>query len=378
MLSIDQLESLAEKKLLGTINEQEQQLLQQWLDRQPGEQLDWHSDDTNEAALKKRLYERICKSADVSSKPRAISLLPTSWLRYAAAVIIVLGVASYIRWGGWNNADSSKLAERTGLGKSDDIVPAGTKAILTLASGKKIALDNSSSGQLIQPGGIELTTPKGGQYQVILPDGTKVWLNAVSSIKFPESFMNEKERKVTITGEVYFEVTHEARSAKKRLSPFLKGDIREAAGGYAAPHRPFIVSTPDGTQVQVLATSFNVNAYADEPAVKTTLLEGSVRINNQVLKPGQCYSNGKIITTDIEQDIAWKNGLFNFEGASLPEVMRQIARWYDVEIVYEGAIPTDKFVGKLPRAASIAQVLRSLQRMQVHFRVEGRKIIVTP
>jgi ferric-dicitrate binding protein FerR (iron transport regulator) len=205
-----------------------------------------------------------------------------------------------------------------------------------------------------------LSTPKGRQFQLILPDGSKVWLNAASSLKYPTVFAGN-ERRVAVTGEVYFEV------AKN-------------------PHQPFIVDINDQSQIHVLGTQFNINAYENENAIKTTLVEGSLKFKSKdsvILKPGQqaILTNAKLTTdknADIDKATAWKRGIFNFEDATLEEVMRQIERWYDIEVIYEKGIPNIRFGGKLRSDLSLSGLLRSLQESEVHFRVEGRKVIVLP
>jgi transmembrane sensor len=222
-----------------------------------------------------------------------------------------------------------------------------------------------------------ISTPRGGQYQVVLPDGTKVWLNAVSSLRFPAGFTG-KERIVELTGEAYFEV--------KPLTP--KGENEKM---------PFVVKivTPDGNgaQIKVLGTHFNINAYDDEPMIKTTLLEGSVKVSaignrqSAMLKPGEQVSISQssqlsqpipVQTADIEEAVAWKEGRFVFNEASVETVMREIARWYDVEIVYAGKVPAEKFEGEIPRNSNIQEVFKILELSNVHCKIEGRKITVLP
>lgn len=293
-----------------------------------------------------------------------VHFLHSTWLRYAAAIIIVLGVGAYL-W--FNNNSSIPITaknQQTSI-QAKEVMPGSNKAILTLASGKKVELSEASNGRLIQPGDVEISTPKGGQYMVVLPDGTKAWLNAASSIKFPAAF-SSKQRLVEITGESYLEV------APDKTKPFFvtlrKGQDKE-------------------TTIQVLGTSFNVNAYEDEEANKITLLEGSIKITasanfssshpGKILKPGEAYINGKVIEDNIEQAVAWKNGWFSFTQADLPTVMRQLARWYKLEIVYEGKIPTMKFNGKIDRNLNLSQVLNGLARTRVKYRVEdGNKIVI--
>jgi len=256
---------------------------------------------------------------------------------------------------------------------------------LTLQDGSKIVLNDVKDGTLAQQGNTKvvklatgqlvydktgtasakvlyntMTTPRGGQYKLTLPDGTEVWLNAASSITYPTAFAGN-ERDVSITGEAYFEV------AKDKSKPFHV--------------------TSGNQTIEVLGTHFNVMAYADEDAIKTTLLEGSVKIteNNeaQILKPGEQATvdkNGglKISVADIDDALAWKNGYFKFNRVNIKYIMRQLARWYDVDLVYEGSVPHDEFVGKIGRGENIEDVLHILELDHVHFKIEDKKIIVLP
>ena len=265
------------------------------------------------------------------------------------------------------------------------ILPGSNKAILTLQDGSKIVLNDVKDGTLAQQGNTKvvklatgqlvydktgtasakvlyntMTTPRGGQYKLTLPDGTEVWLNAASSITYPTAFAGN-ERDVSITGEAYFEV------AKDKSKPFHV--------------------TSGNQTIEVLGTHFNVMAYADEDAIKTTLLEGSVKIteNNeaQILKPGEQATvdkNGglKISVADIDDALAWKNGYFKFNRVNIKYIMRQLARWYDVDLVYEGSVPHDEFVGKIGRGENIEDVLHILELDHVHFKIEDKKIIVLP
>jgi transmembrane sensor len=274
-----------------------------------------------------------------------------------------------------------------------DRLPGGNVAMLTLSDGSIIALDSARTGPLTQQGNTKvaklsngqlayqeassdklratsellyntLTTPRGGQYRLILPDGTGVWLNAASSITYPTAF-NGDERVVRITGEVYFEVRKD-------------------------PMHPFKVTfnpSADSGSVEVLGTHFNINAYSDEATVKTTLLEGSVRVVSKtatLLKPGQQVqldnSGHATLLPDVDLDevIAWKNGRFHFEDADIRTVMRQIARWYDVEVVFEGKIATEKFVGDIPRNSRLSEVFKILELSNVHFKVEDKRVTVVP
>jgi transmembrane sensor len=270
-----------------------------------------------------------------------------------------------------------------------DAEPGTNKAILTLANGSKLNLNDAKNGVLAKSGHISIkktadgqlvylikgsksanadaalsyntiSTPVGGQYQVVLPDGTRVWLNAMSSLKFPTSFKGS-QREVELTGEAYFEV------AKNKAMPF---NVKVNA-----------------MQVKVLGTHFNIMAYSNEPAIKTTLLEGSVQLSNgqanSTLKPGQqgvLNNKGeiKVLNVDAEHYVAWKNGYFEFNRSNIQEIMNQLARWYDTDIAYAGKIPDDEFVGKIARSAKLSQVLRILELSKVNFKLQDKKIIVTP
>jgi transmembrane sensor len=293
-----------------------------------------------------------------------------------------------------NKKDKDIPAASGNKSLANDVAPGGNKAVLTLANGSRITLDSVANGELAVQGKAKviklangrllysesngdsatmmyntMSTPRGGQYQLQLPDGTQVWLNAASSITYPVAFTGN-ERKVTITGEAYFEVAHN-------------------------PDKPFHVQV-NSMDVEVLGTHFNINAYADEEMIKTTLLEGSVKLSSLIplstvnrqlsstLKPGQQaqYKNADAIQiidhANIDQAIAWKNGLFNFYQSDLQAVMRQLSRWYDVEIKYEGDIQPRRFWGKIQRDLNLSEVLEILKETQVHFKLEGKTIIVTP
>ena len=302
----------------------------------------------------------------------------------AAAAILFIAFTSIYLWlspkqYGQQTAQSNKISGNT----KEEIVPGGNKAVLTLSDGSNIILDSIHQGVLTKQGNAKvvklhraalaysagdaksgkivyntLSTPRGGEYQLILPDGTKVWLNASSSIYFPTAFKG-KERNVTITGEAYFEVAKNAAM-------------------------PFNVTVKD-VQIQVLGTHFNIMAYDDENSMNTTLLEGSVKISegsiNKMLVPRQqsrINKTGgiKVVDADIEEVMAWKNGWFQFNSYDIKEIMREISRWYDVEVVYEGKIPTGHFSGLVSRGNDISQVLKIMQAGGVRFKIEGRKVIV--
>lgn len=272
-----------------------------------------------------------------------------------------------------------------------DLPPGGNKAILTLANGSTVVLDNAGNGVLAHEGNTRVvklsngqlaynilnekpsatlynmvSTPRGGQYQVVLPDGSKVWLNAASRLRFPTAFTGT-ERDVELSGEAYFEVTRN-------------------------PSMPFKVKIMSAVrsrgEVRVLGTHFNVNAYEDEAVVKTTLLEGSVRMssgsNSVLLKPGEQSVLDKteainvLKGADIEQAVAWKNGMMVFDNANTEMIMRQIARWYDVKIVYKGAVPNRELTGKISKNVNLSKVLQILDLSDVHCKIEGNTVMVLP
>jgi len=265
-----------------------------------------------------------------------------------------------------------------------DIVPGKNAATLILANGKRIALDDVHSGELAREAGVVITktsdgqliyevkdqgdeagsktntlkTARGETYQIRLPDGTLVWINAASSLTYPASFAALKTRTVTLNGEAYFEVAKDAS-------------------------HPFIVKTAQQHLV-VLGTHFNVNSYPDEGQTLTTLLEGSVKINEQtLLKPGeqaQLSANGnmRVGKANIAEAIGWKNGFFLFEKDDLPTVMRQISRWYDMDVKYEGEVPKASFDGKVYRNLNLSKVLEVLKYADVKFRIEGKAIVIMP
>ena len=336
------------------------------------------------------------------------------WRLYAAcAAIIILVLGAGYFWfhsSGFINKEQQqvKLVDKT----VNDVQPGGNKAILTLADGRVIDLDKAANGELAKEGGSivskkedsrlefqgahspltthhspvfnTVSTPNGGQYQVVLPDGSRVWLNAASSIRFPTSFTGD--RKITMTGEAYFEVAHNA-------------------------HMPFVVNVNDKEEVIVIGTHFNINAYDNERAIHTTLLQGSVKVaignrpsllrqladsageaegrgqraekeQSIVLKPGeqailsQTSHASQIIPVQTEEVIAWKNGLFNLAGADLKDFMHQVERWYDVTVQYEGAIPNMEFQGKLNRGVPLSDIIDYLKNLGLECQLTGKIVQV--
>lgn len=298
-------------------------------------------------------------------------------LSAAAAILIVLGTVLYVY------PDRFLKETHPETVYIHDIHAGGNKAYLTLSNGKKITLTDAMNGQLATESGVQITkaadgqlvyiiadqkygirpeynlieTPKGGQYQIRLPDGTKVWLNAASSLKYPTSFQVLKERRVELMGEAYFEVSKDKK-------------------------HPFIVTSP-GQEIKVLGTHFSINAYTDEPVTRTTLLEGIVKVNNQViLKPGEqaVYKSGNINVTQVNANdaIDWKNGEFIFTNESLANILRRVSRWYNVQIIYvkpQADLPT--FTGSVSRFENVSAVLKMLEETSnVRFAIEGKTIKV--
>ena len=313
------------------------------------------------------------------------------WPRFAIAVAavaaITLGVWLYY-------VPSSRQSAATRDLYANDVAPGKNIATLTLADGKVIDLDSSRASVVVTDSVKAMTmltaaTPRGGTYQVILPDGTKVWLNADSKISFPSQFTG-KERKIMLSGEAYFEVSTSYTSLRGRRTK-----------------QSFVVES-SGQQVEVLGTHFNINSYADESSIKTTLLEGSVAVRhaesssasqnskagvlkqvqdddrfNVVLKPGEqstLYEGAiKVQPANVEETISWKNGDFVFNGEPLRDIMRKLSRWYNVEIVYEGYVANEQYTAKISRNKNISEVIQLLEQAEgVHFKIEGRRVIVTP
>lgn len=362
---------LLEKHKKGKLTEAERALVETWYLQ--------YNDTANVD------FEQLHKDQSESFDKLLTQLSPAParklWPRFAVAASILLALAAlcFFRFG-------NPMAQHVVYIKKNmhEISPGGNKAVLILANGQKIVLSQTQNGKIASQGNIMInktssgqivysslkgdtslqsnlyniaTTPRGGQFNFILADGTKVWLNAASSIKFPVAF-NGNERRVELIGEAYFEVAHNA------AKPF-----RVVAGEQV---------------VEVLGTHFNINAYADEAVIKTTLLEGSVKVlsasRTDVLKPGQQsqLKDGSIHLTDanLDEAVAWKNGLFYFKDADLETVMRQMARWYDADITYVGNVPNRHFSGEISRNTDASQLLDILSFKKIHFTIEGKKIII--
>lgn len=337
---------------------------------------------------KELLYRNIMSSVSTEEEQSGQEYSGRLWYRLgiAASIFIVLSVGLFYFL---DKPDVQPLLTIDQTPKPAPVVPGGNKAILTLSDGSKIILDHAKNGVLANQAGVsiqktsdgellykfsnsddsgkqpaedviynKIETPKGGKYQVNLPDGSIVWLNSASSLRFPALFSGNT-REVELTGEAFFDV------AKNK-------------------NKPFKVITKDQI-VEVLGTRFNINSYGDEETIKTTLIEGSVKIIYKdkvvLLSPGQQFqpneSRPKVIEADTEEVIAWKNGYFLFKDESIHSIMRKLSRWYDVEVTYAGEIPELGFGGNISRSKDITEVLDALQLTNaVHFKIEGRRITV--
>jgi ferric-dicitrate binding protein FerR (iron transport regulator) len=400
----DQVKRLAElflKHFENAISPGEIAELQIWFDASPGnrrifdvamkeenivEALTlWREAEQTKEADKARIDWDL--SATQTQETRISKINSSKWRRMTAAAAIILLVSGGVYYG--LHRTTKQETEKTPLSTAQhapDILPGGNKATLKLANGQTIILDSAANGTLTQQGDSRvlklnngqiaynasnkksitalyntLTTPRGGQYYVELADGTKVWLNAASSLSYPTSFTG-KDRVVELKGEAYFEV------ARNNAMPFK---VRL-----------------NNTTVEVLGTHFNVNAYEDDALIKTTLLEGSVRISSggstSLLSPGQQAQVNKagsiklIPDADTELAIAWKKGYFQFKRDNLQQVLGQLTKWYDVTVKYDGVIPDMQFGGRISRNSNLSEVLKILELSNVHFKIEGKTVVVMP
>jgi ferric-dicitrate binding protein FerR (iron transport regulator) len=337
-------------------------------------------DDLNRRYNSDQAIQKILRST-APQKKRPLWLWPAAT---AAALILLIGSAWLLsqRTGDTGPGISAAPPPATPPVKKE-IPPAGNKAVLTLANGSRISLDSAGNGQLALQNGVRITnkngrltyqgdpneaaitynnitTPRGGQYQLVLPDGSKVWLNAASSLKYPVCF-TAGQRRVELTGEAYFEIAPD-------------------------PAQPFTVSTP-GMEVAVLGTSFDVMAYTDEEKHNTTLLSGAVIVGSPTqskrLRPGeQAVAGSKGITTitaDIEKVMAWRSGFFKFNNTDIRTLMRELSRWYDIDIEYQLSDYSGEYGGRISRNLSLSELIRLLEANGIHhYKLDGRKLLVLP
>lgn len=375
----DRINVLSAKYFEGTLTEAERAELMRLYDLQSNSESEWVAESHNEADLvKQRMFSNI-RQEIFPPKKRTVHL-NLSRVLSAAAIILVVGALAWLFF-----KSPPKQTTASYEAKSAKIKPGTSTAVLTLPTGSQIVLDQLAIGKTLQREGVKvqktgegqvvftvtaqglpqgrlssISTPKGGQYEVVLPDGTKVWLNSASSIEFPTAFTG-RERKVSLEGEGYFEV------AKNRAMPFkVKTALQE---------------------VEVLGTHFNVMAYADENRIRTTLIEGVVKVSSKnalvLLKPGQQAelnkNNNQISVHEVSTNaaVAWKNGVFMFEHEDMRSILNKISRWYDVEIIYKNTSTDHQYSGTISRFEEVTEVLKTMEMTgTVHFEIKGRRIYV--
>lgn len=366
--------SLIKKHKDGTATASEKQALADWYNQISNQESEFPED---KESVREEILMRLLSEIDF---PKTRSFGYKKWL-VAASVLIILTAGALLF------EKKQRESKNSAIALNQPIQPGSNKAVLVLANGTKIRLADVGNGKITQQGGSQviktadgkltydagsnasangqlqyntMETPKGGQYQLLLPDGTRVWLNAATTLKYPVDFTSSKERVVELNGEAYFEVAHNK-------------------------NQPFRVVT-NKQVVEVLGTHFNVNAYSDEQHTKTTLLEGAVKITagskNTMLKPGQeADLTAAFTVSDVDplEAVDWKNGFFRFDDEDLEIVMREIARWYDVKVVFQDeSIKKESLVAVTTRFANIATLLKKLeQATDARFIIEGSTIRVT-
>lgn len=392
-MQIEEVRKLVEKYLHNTASAEETERLFLWYQSRMDGELEWELDES-EDHLKAMIFSKIVNHDPVEK--RSVFKRPLYYLGIAAGIVLFLttGLYFYTSQGLKQNGTSEEIVIQKNP-KPKDILPGGHKAILTLGDGRKIVLDDSQSGIVINQNGIKvrrnlkgiieysavnhskgihvdetdkteivyntIETPVGGKFQLNLADGSKVWLNSESSLRFPVVFTNNA-REVELKGEAYFEVSKDV-------------------------HKKFTVRSGNQS-VEVLGTHFNINAYSNEPAITTTLIEGQVRVielntkESQILKPGEQSRVDRNIRiqrpVDTQTNLAWKDGYFYFENASIETVMRQLGRWYGVTARYEGILPEHHFAGAISTNLTLLEVLEILEKSNIHFRLEGKEVVVMP
>ena len=373
---------LYEKYLAGKCSVKEQVKLENYQDSFKLKEQQWDVTTMgNSKEIKQSIQENLNYSIQEHSKNRIFKI--RVW-QSAAAILILLTAGIYY----YQNSSEPVIVKTETPRFRNDVAPGNNKAILTLDDGSKIDLDDAKTGILASESNIDikktgdgqleytagaqnvktvkyniLSTPMGGEYQLVLPDGSKVWLNSGSTLRFPTAFIGS-ERIVELKGEAYFDI------AKN-------------------PKMPFLVRTNNAMDIKVLGTQFNVMAYDDEKNINTTLVEGSVEVlkgsEKTNLKPGQeailnrGSGNIKVAQADLEQAIAWKNGYFIFYNENIESIMRKVSRWYNVDIVYQGNLNNKDFVGTISRNKNVSELLKMLELTgAIHFSIDGRRITVMP
>jgi transmembrane sensor len=422
---VNRITSLIEKFLEERLSSEEETELKEWL-AEAGHNDSFFQQITNREALREKLkyyagtdseaiWNKTLQKIDGGAKlvdlyPTKKTLkIPFGKIAVAASILILIAAGTWFYFSQSTFKQTADKGKEVPATNNSPIVPGGNKAILTLADGKTtIALATAQNGNLAEQGHMQIskidgrliytrkpdsdgslssqgiyntvTTPRGGEYQITLPDGSKVWLNAASSLRFPIAFAGN-ERIVELTGEAYFEVNPQEQITAKSGN----------ASNSKMAKTPFIVkiNTPAGNknEVEVLGTHFNVMAYTDESAIKTTLVEGKVKVTSgssiQTIRPGEQarLSEGTISVKNVEANdvVSWTSGFIPVSGPDIEYTMRQISRWYDVNIIYQGKRPEGGFEGKLPRSYSIENVIKLLNANNIKARLneKSRAIIVT-
>lgn len=388
----NQLTEQEEQEFFALIEQEEYQLLlQQLIDEQ------FQQEQVAGPSIHPHRLQQM-RNHILTSRQEKVKLFTLRRMAAAAAILVFLTGAVYL----WRKLGKEPVVAGVNPTAPANIAPGRNGAVLTLANGSKVVLDSAANGVIAAQNGAQvvlqdgrltykltdnpsenvayntMTTPNGRQFHVQLPDGTGVWLNAASSITYPTRFTG-KNRQVAITGEVYFEVASLQLKSGKKI--------------------PFIVKVNKQTQVEVMGTHFNVNAYDDAGNIKTTLLEGKVKVVNGqwskvngqlktvhevVLKPGEqavlagAYSPFTVHhSPDIDQVMAWKNGLFNFNGNDIRSAINEIGRWYDLEVIYESMPDQREIVGEVQRNLTLEQTMSVLKKLHINYRIEGKKLIIT-
>lgn len=387
----EEVQQLVEKYLHGTASKEEEEKLLQWYWRESSLESEWELNSSqSENELKSMIYAKIIEHDETDSNQLSKSKINFSRLGAPLLFTLIVILSAYFYSARVQKESADKIIASV---KPNDILPGGSKAILTLADGRKIELDESENGILVNQGGIKvhknsdgiieytfskqkrntivasdeaepvyntIETPVGGKYQLNLADGTKVWLNSSSSLRFP-IFFSEDNREVELKGEAYFEVS---KDFKRKFS--VRSGIQT---------------------VEVLGTQFNINAYSDEKSIKTTLFEGEIRVidlktnDSKLLKPGEQSNVDQSIQIkriDTQTEIAWKEGYFYFKKADIETVMRQLGRWYGVTARYEANLPEHHFSGAISNNLTLLEVLEILEKSDIHFSLDGKEVIVMP
>lgn len=376
---------LIDKYIDGTASHAEQTLLEEYYKRL-NQKASFELDEEKEQALRQVMLKNIqvrikANETVISENPQHKSR--SLWYAAVASILLFLLIGGYFIF-------SKNTQQQIAQVYANDVAPGGNKAILKLANGRTIIIDDAKNGLIAQQefttinkthdGSLvykdqaharnkpmvydTLTIPRGGQYPIRLADGTKVWLNSATSLRYPETFASNERKVELIYGEAYFDVAH---NSSKPFRVILKGHTLEDIG-----------------------TQFNVDAYDDEPTIRTTLVEGSIKVSrsgkNILLKPGQQAiiksTNSSIIvqTADVDEAVAWKNGYFKFDGEDLKSVMRKVSRWYNVDVTYQGNFRDNiSFLGEVSRSKNISAVLKIMEATgNVHFQVTERRVVVMP